>query len=498
MKRATADSTLGRAVASQQQPVINIPGNSIKPGYVNESVYKFDYRQVVKDSRHFYQNDPISGTVINRLCEIGVTSLRNKRKNKNAKNAVSDEIIAYYNHVSEQLAPFLKQLALEFLLHGMVIPEYTTIRKMGSRATDKLGRTRYMFPHQLWCRNVDNIELVKLPSGADRLIYLKIPADEIRLIKEKGGKDAAKKALYDYYLKNYPEYVDAINKGETKFRLESTIPLFRKLTSYNDYPLPYLTNAIDPMKHKSRLKSMDMSIAARVIEAVRQISVGNDEYPADDDDLKAEQAAFIAYGNTGEKVFNYFTNHTIKISWSYPPFESLLSESKYGEPNREIFFALGFPRIWTNGETEKSNAADNALAAVGPISTINEIRESVLTWVKAFYEKLAELNSFDRIPEPYFSAINLSDVANLIQYADAFYQSGAISLDTMASLFNTDYETEVEQRKFEQETEKELNPITESNDANPEEIQELESENPATNESGGSGARVSNQNQENT
>lgn len=488
---------LGRAIASQQ-PIMNIGNTSLKPGYVVENQYKFDYRQVIKDSRHFYQNDPISGTVINRLCEIGITALRNKRKNKNANKAVSDEIIAYYNHVSEQLKPFLKQLALEFLIHGMVIPEFTTIRRMGSRATDKLGRTRYIFPEHLWCRNVDNIELVKLPSGVNRLIFLKISSEEIRLIKEKGGKDLAKIALYEYYLKNYPEYVEAVRKGQTKFQLTNVIPLYRKLTSYNDYPLPYLTNAIDPMKHKAHLKNMDRSIAARVIEAVRQIKVGNDEYPADDEDLKAEQQAFIAYGNTGEKVFNYFTNHTISIEWSYPPFESLLSETKYSEPNREIFFALGFPRIWTNGETEKSNAADNALAAVGPISTINEIRDQVLTWVKAFYERLAELNNFDRIPEPYFSAINLSDVANLIQYADAFYQSGAISLDTMASLYNTDYETEVEQRKYEQETEKELNLEPESNNANPEAAQEFESQNPATNENGGSGAGVSNQDTENT
>lgn len=461
MKRVTADSTLGKTIAAQQ--IINLD-NAIKPGYVSQTPTKFDYRQTVKDSRHFYQTDPIIGTVVNRLTEIGITTLRNKRKNKNAKNAVSDEIIAYYNHVAEQIKPFLKQLALEFLLHGMVIPEFTTVRKMGSRATDKLGRTRYIFPNQLWCRNVDNIELTKLPSGADRLIFLKIPSDEIRMIREKGGKDPAKVALYEYYLKTYPDYVAAVLRGETKFQLTDIIPLYRKLTSYNDYPLPYLVNAIDPAKHKARLKNMDMSIAARVIEAVRQIKVGNDEYPADDEDLKAEQQSFIAYGNTGEKVFNYFTNHTISIEWSYPPFESLLAEGKYSEPNRELFFSLGFPRIWTNGETEKSNAADNALAAIGPLSTINELRDQILVWVKAFYERLAELNNFDRIPEPYFSAINLSDVANLIQYAQVFYQEGAISLDTMASLYNSDYESEFEQRKYEQQTEKELMPEIENAD----------------------------------
>lgn len=486
----------GRAVASQQ--IINLGNNSIKPGYVSETQTKFNYHKTIEDCRYFYHVDPLAGTVVNRLCEIAVTNIRNRRKNRNAANAVSDEIMAYYNAVAAQVKPFITQIALEYVLHGMVIPEFTTIRKMGNRATDKLGRTRYHFPDKMWCRNVDNIELVKLPSGADRLIFLKIPSDEITMIKTKGGKDPAKIAIYEYYLEKYPEYVAAVQRGETKFQLRDTLPLYRKLTSYNTYPLPYLINAIDPMKHKGRLKAMDMSIAARVIEAVRQIKVGNDEYPADDDDLRAEQQSFIAYGNTGEKVFNYFTNHTVDIVWSYPPFESLLSETKYTEPNREILFALGFPRIWINGETEKSNAADNNLASQGPLATIEDIRGALLLWVTRLYEYLAELNNFDRIPEPYFTKIIMADVANLIQYANDFYTSGAISLETVAEFYGKDWENENEQRIWERDHIPEEDQLLGTPNATNQETQEPESTDAPAEEGAGIGARVSDQNQENT
>lgn len=443
---------LARAQTSVQ--LTGLP--AMKPGYQAQKEVKFNYHKTVEDIRYFYQNDPIAGTVINRICEIAVTNVKNRRKGKQNKAPIKDEIIAYYDVIASYLKVHLKQMALEYILHGMALPEYTTERKMGSRATEYLGRTRYHFPNKFWHRSVDNIELIKLPTGADRLIYLKIPPDEIRLVKEKGGKDKDKQAFYQLLVDQFPEYVAAIEAGKTRFAITNIRPLYRKLTSYNVYPLPYLLNALDPMRHKSRLKDMDMSITSRIIEAVRQIKVGNDEYPADDEDIKAEQQSFIAYASSGEKIFNYFTNHAVEIAWSYPPFEALLSEDKYREPNLEIFFALGFPRIWVTGETEKSNSADNSLASLGPLATINDVRDSLIEWVRGFYEELAELNGFDKVPEPYFTPINMADIANLIQYAKDFFDKGAISLDTISALYNSDYETELEQRRVEKEKEQEL------------------------------------------
>lgn len=463
MKKASADSVLGRSTAEYSN-ILAYP--DLRPGFVgSKSNKKFKYHDAIKDCRHYYETDPIAGTVINRLCEIAITDLKNKRKNRNAKSAISNEIMAYYNAVASSLKAFLGQIALEYVLHGMALPEFTTTKKMGNRATDLLGRTRYHFPDKLWCRNVDNIEIVKLPTGAERLVFLKVPSEEITLIQEKGGKDPNKKALYEILLAKFPEYVLAVESGKTRFPLDDIYPVYRKLTSYNDYPIPYLLNALDPMKHKARLKAMDMSIASRIIEAIRQIKVGSDEFPADDDDLKAEQSAFIAYGATGEKIFNYFTNHTIEIVWSYPPFEALLDDGKYKEPNTEIFFALGFPRIWVNGETERSNAADNTLASQGPLATINDIRDMVLLWVKHFYEKLGELNGFDRIPEPAFTPIVMADVANLIQYAGEFLINGAISKETVAEFYGKNWEDENAQREAEEDIapEPEIQPEQQNN-----------------------------------
>lgn len=427
------------------------------PGLVIEK--KFDYHKTIKDCRYYYEVDPIAGTVVNRLVEIAVTNLKNRRKSKQNKAPIDNEIIAYYDAIATRLKPFLKECALEYVLHGMMLPEYTTVRKMGNRASEYLGRTRYQFPDTLWSRNPDNIILKKLYSGADRKVFLKIPNEDINLVKSKGKPN--RQDDYQFLVTNYPEVVAAINAGEKEFPLDHIHPVYRKLTSYNTYPLPYLKNAISSMAHKEHLKTMDKSIASRVIEAIRQIKVGSDEFPADDDDIKNEQTAFIAYGSNGERIFNYFTNHTIDVKWILPPMDVLLSERKFTEPNLEIFFALGFPRIWVNGETERSNAADNSTASVGPMATLNDIRDALLEWVKWLYEKLAEINNFLKVPEPYFSPINLADVANLIQYAQKFMEAGAISRNVISEYYDSDYSTELEQRRIEKEEEEKLNPTPE-------------------------------------
>ncbi len=424
----------------------------IQPGFVGSTKRKFDYHKTIEQCRFYYENDAIAGTVLNRIVDIGTTKLRNKRKSIFTKDKVSDEIIAYYNVVAAKIQPFMSYLALEYVLHGMVVPDYTIKREMGSRVNDYLGRTRYWFPDQLWCRNPDNIKLTKKPSGVDRFVYLTIPSEDINLVKSKGKNGKIQE--YQYLVENFPAYVTAIEADRKTFLLDTVKPLYRKLTSYNDYPIPYLKNALSSMEHKQHLKRMDHSIATRVIEAIRQIKVGDKEYPADDTDITDTKNSFVQNAVFGEKTFNWFTNHTIDMKWIIPPLDALLSEVKYKEPNQEIFFSLGFPRIWVTGETERSNASDNATATIGPLAMINDTRFQILEWIVYLYEQLAEKNGFTRIPEPYLSSINMSDVANLIQYGVDMMNNGAVSKNTLSALYGSDYATEYEQRTLEQDQEK--------------------------------------------
>lgn len=446
------------AKASYNVIAYNQTGNLIPPMY--QGLYLGDtrglsYHETIKLCRYFYRRDTIAGTVIDRIAEISNTKLRNKRKSIHNSDPISDEILAYYNVVADRLNIFFKTAMVEYLVDGLVVPQYELEREMGSRLSTKLGRTRYYFPKALWSRNPENL-IIKKNYDINRTIYLKIPSEDIEFIKTEGRKGTSDEDLEGYalLLESFPEYVEAVKAGKTRFKL-NTNPIFRKMLSFTTYPIPYLEPALDALDYKRYLKMLDKSIATRAIESFRHIKVGSDEYPADDDDILSVQTS-LQQQSSIERVYNFFTNHTISVSWVVPPTDILLDHDKYEEANADIFFAVGFPRILTVGETEKSNAADNKIAVVGVLSTFEEVQSSFLIWIKKLYKELADKNGFLKIPEPYFSKIQMADVTNLLQYVYDLIENKTISKNTAAQIYGSDYETESEQIDLEnKETENE-------------------------------------------
>jgi len=423
-------------------------GRNLIAGYSNvTNGRKRTYHATLPIVRWFYENDPIAGTVVNRMADMSITTIRNRRKTKINSKDVEDNVMAFYDALVDRIRPFLKMAALEYLVHGMAVPDYTTIKLRGDKISEKLGRVRYTTIDQVWCRNPENIVLKKRPTGMDRQVFFKVPNEEAAFINGKGTRTDGTKDIdaYNYLVSNFPEYVMTVQNGTTLIPLDTVFPIYRNITSYEDYPQPFLVNALRSLQHKEYLKSMDRSIASRAIEAIRHIKIGDKDYPADQEDIEATENQVTQSSSTGERIFNLFTNHTVDILWVFPPLDALLNEAKYAEPNSDIFLGLGFPRILTIGETAKSNAADNKIALLGPKATLDDMRDAITTWLKKLYADLAEINGFTRIPEPYFAPIASTDMTALIQFAIDAMTAGAISKDTVAALYHSDYETEAGQ-----------------------------------------------------
>lgn len=409
-----------------------------------DNTKKYSYNQTIDFCRHFYERDTIVRTVINRMVNLSITRLRNRRTNQNVN-------IEYYDAVAEKLQSFLKSVAAEYFITGLVVPGITYKTTMLNKLNPTLGRKRVEFPDEMWIRNPTNIKLRKKPASMQRSLFLEIPTDEVSFIMGKGQRPDQTNdvAAYRELVKQFPEYVRAVQKGQRLFPIEDMRPIYGELTSYNDYPIPFLQNALSAMQHKEYLKLMDRSMVSRSMELLRHIKIGNDEYPATDDDIAATQTAIAQAAAAGDRVFNFFTNHTVDVKWVLPPLDALMNESKYAEPNADIFLALGFPRILTVGESLRSNSSDSRIASLGPMATLSELRERILDWVKWFYEDLATKNNFSDWPDPYFSPIQFQDMTALTQFAIQAQQIGAISKDTIAQLYGSTYEEEKQKISFE-------------------------------------------------
>lgn len=401
------------------------------------------YTEELKQCRYFYRYDPMASTVVNRMCEIAVSNIRNRRMNCN------DAEMYYFNAIAEKLTPLIESMAREYLVAGMAIPDYIKDKIMGTRLDPRLGRTRYTYPKTFWVRNPENIIIRRKPVTLDRAVYLKVPPDEVYFIQNKGTyKDGSKDVeLFNKIKDQFPDYVAQIQAGATTIPLADNRPIFRKLLPSQDYPQPFLVPALAALKHKMQIKRMDYSVANKVLGAIRQVSVGDKDDPVEEDDGRLEQIrdqmSVRAEGN--DSIYTLYTDHTVVIKWVYPPLDTLLSENKYSEPNADIFLAFGFSKVLLVGESGRSNTGSAPISMLGPVATLNEIRRVITIWIKDLYRELAEDNNFTNIPEPSFDVMNVAELAALATFAIDAMKLGAISKDTVAHLFGSSFEGEREQ-----------------------------------------------------
>lgn len=419
----------------------------ISPGLSDPSKPLDNYHELIKACRYFYKYNPIAGTVMERMADMAITPLANRRQSTLNNEAVDDVTMAYYDFVAKRLNPVLKLIALEYLIHGMAIPSYTVDKMRGNLLVEKLGRTRLFFPKDIWVRNPETIILKRRPQGMERQVYLKVTQEEIDFIMNEGKRFDGTDDVEGYLelVRLAPDYVKDIKKGKTVFLIEDAHPIMRKPNSYDLYPSPFLTKAIESLEHKGYLKKMDRSIASHVIEAIRIIKVGDENNIPDDDDLIAAKQVIETNRMVGEYVYDLIVPYVYDFSWLTPPIEALLDENKYNEANADIFLAMGFPRVLTTGETLKSNSSDSTIASLGPKATLEDMRSAIIEWVEALYVDLAEKNGFKRIPAPYFPPIITSDYTALVQFAIQALEAKAISRDTVAQLYGTSIEREVAQ-----------------------------------------------------
>lgn len=410
-----------------------------------------NYAQELLQSRYFYRRDPFASTVINRMSEMAAGKLQN------SKQYCTDEEYYFYLGLAPKLEQFIADTCLEYFVAGLVAPDYIGARIMGSRLHAKLGRKRYIIPDPIWIRNTDSIELKRQAVGSQRSVYIKISPEERDFITT-GGKrpdGTSDVDLYNSIVKQFPDYVRAIKEGAMRIPMPQITPILRKPMPNCDYPQPFLVPALESLKYKLKVKEMDYSIASRAIEAIMLVQAGSDEFPVDEDDptldqIKSQMSAQSSIAGQ-QLIYKLFANHTIQISWVYPPLEALLSADKYIAVDSDIFMAMGFSRVLLIGETLRSNASTGDTVMLGPLATLQEARSSILRWIRKLYEDLADLNGFTNIPEPFFDPLTSSDAKTLIQYADKALHSGAISLNTYSRLFGTEFNIEQLQRDFEEQ-----------------------------------------------
>jgi hypothetical protein len=416
-----------------------------------------EYHAVLQMCYDFYQRGGMATSVINRLSELSITDIRNGQRK------TTDEANAYFNAVlhsrPSRLMRFIRTMALEYFISGMVLPKVDWQEMKGSDISPKLKAGKnYMVP--VFDAYPPMMVDVGWVGWGKKAFYLRISPEDARIIKNKGGSVKDKQLRYTYLVSVFPDYVNAVNSGANRIEITDSDPILRKEISTTPYPTPYLFNTLEALVFKQQLRRMDFAVASRVTNAILLVQEGDKDFPLTPEtegnmtQLKQQILARSNNSKLMERLFILFSNHTTKLSWITPDVSMMLNQEKYVQTNEEIQEGLGVTRVLITGEARAGTGAEVSTWAVLPM--MEEIRSMLLEWVDTVYTQASDFNNFRNLPAPAFKPIRLQDFIKTAAVFAQIYKEGIISRTTRAESVGTDYETETELMRDEEEYSKGL------------------------------------------
>lgn len=404
-----------------------------------------EYHTVLQMCYDFYQRGGVVATVVNRLAEFSVTDIRNGQRE------TSDEANKYFDAVlhknPSRLMRFLRQMALEYFLTGMVLPRVSWEELPGEEISPELKASK-----MYWVPTFDLypplLVEVKWETWGKKSYWLKVPDKDVRLIRNQGGKIKEQQQKYLNYLAHYPQFVQQIQGGANRVEILDSDPILRKEISVTPYPTPYLFPVLEPLIFKQQLRRMDFAVASRVINAILLIQEGSDEFPLTEENQEnLEKLKLQIQARTGnpllmERLFMLFTNHTTQMTWITPDLEALLNQEKYAQVNDELQEGLGFTTILLTGESRQAQASEVSTWAIQP--QMEEFRSMSIEWMTDLYIEAKDRNSFRKYPLPQFKPIKLQDFVKTAAVFAALFAEGNVSRTTRTDMAGIDFETEAE------------------------------------------------------
>jgi len=428
------------------------------PKFITTTRAYDDFVKSVNHCRFFYKTEPLVSTVLDKLVEIGINDL------VFSKNKLSDNEYRVFLSMKPRLLEFAEQMATEYLLSGLVVPEisYASVDKDFIFSLGVKKYSRLILPESMWVRDPTTVKIYTSLLGDKPSYFVKIPEGLAYFLKSKGkyadGKED--KALYELLLKYYPEFVAEVLKGTKEILLENSNVLRRKYTSDNPYPIPYANSALEALHHKRKLRRMDYSIIDKVISAIMHVKVGDADFPISDSDEDQEYIAQLRNQlrmrgkneDVLERIFQLITNHTVEINWIFPNTEALLNVEKYSDINQEILFGLGFPRVLITGEAQKSGTSDSEIATLSPLKTAEGFRRKILEVVRDICVEVSKKNGFTSVPSVAFKSINLHKFQDFLNGLTKLYDAAAISRTSLGNEFGYDFSAEADLMEEEMNT----------------------------------------------
>ena len=249
------------------------------------------------------------------------------------------------------------------------------------------------------------------------------------------------------YLSGVPEINKNTDPQLGKIPLDPKLfsRITRKKQPYERYANPFLERIFEPVLFKQKLRLVDMSMVEGMVNQLVTVTIGNDEYPAGDEDLEAIAELF----NTPNKAYTIFWNHTLQVQFHKPEGIETLSQDKYAQVNDDIMAGLGMNRALLDGggSGKHSGLSNGWVATLSLIERLDNTRYKVLQWLRSEYRRIAEENGFVTYPSPVFNKMNLREDTYVSTVLLPMYDRGLLDEEDILSETGHDYRSIIETKK---------------------------------------------------
>jgi len=229
--------------------------------------------------------------------------------------------------------------------------------------------------------------------------------------------------------------------GKVPLPREKVSRICRKKMPYERYATPYLTRIFEPVMRKQKLKQMDVSTIEGIINQLLIVTIGDENHPPTEKQLKAVAKLFT----TPKKAYTVVWDYTLKVEVVTPKGLETLTNDKYDAVNDDISKGLGIPSTIIDGTG--ANYSTAFVAVLSFIERVSREIEEVKMWLEDEYKKIAELKGFKTVPKVRFDKTQLRQEMFIRQVLTPLYDRGLISEETALTEAGYDYYAELEKKK---------------------------------------------------
>lgn len=394
-----------------------------------------------------YYKEPIIGAVIDMMVDFSSSGFTNECDDAEVKKI--------FDKWSEELNinELLEKIFLEYYRSGNVtIYRSKNNAKVKRRKTTKAASNieidiqEYEFPSGYTILNPMNVYINGSMAFGKELIQLKLSKELQQMLTNTSS--------ISNYLADIPtELVRDARAGEDFATLnpDFTSRITRKKMDYERYASPFLERIFEPVMYKSKLRLMDMSTIEGLVNQLVTVTVGDKDFPATDDDLKAIAELF----QTPNKAYTVFWNHTLNVQFHKPEGLDTLTADKYKQVNEDILSGLGVSRILLDGGNgSQSNTSSSWISMLSFIERLDNARAKVKHWLESEYKRIAKENGFKTYPRVRFNKMNLREDTYIRDVLLAMYDRGLVDEEDILTEVGRDFQSVVDMKKRNEKTRK--------------------------------------------